>query len=91
MANMIAKADELRSALTRVDRNGDGLLNFEEFKSGLRDLSVQLLDHELVKIWHEASSQEGGKPAGRPTFHTPLPGEKPPRQRKHTQRCWCLA
>ena len=83
MANMIAKADELRSALTRVDRNGDGLLNFEEFKSGLRDLSVQLPDHELVKIWHEASSQEGGKPAGRPTLHTQLQGEKPSRKHKH--------
>ena len=52
---MMAKADELRNALARVDRNGDGLLNFDEFKRGLRGLGVQLPDQELVKIWHEAS------------------------------------
>ena len=74
MSNMIAKADELREALSRVDRNGDGLLNFDEFKSGLRGLGVQLPDKELVKIWHEASSEEGATPAGKPTFQGPLPG-----------------
>jgi hypothetical protein len=88
MANMMAKADELRNALARVDRNGDGLLNFDEFKRGLRGLGVQLPDQELVKIWHEASSQEVGKPAGRPTFQGPLPGDEPP-QHSIRNACRC--
>lgn len=85
---MMAKADELRNALARVDRNGDGLLNFDEFKSGLRGLGVQLPDQELVKIWHEASSQEGGVPAGRPTFQGPLPGDEPPQHCTRTLPRW---
>jgi len=58
-------------------RNGDGLLNFDEFKRGLRDLGVKLPDAELVSIWKEASSGDcagkpAGKTAGRPTL--PLTG-----------------
>ena len=66
----------------RSCRNGDGLLNFDEFKSGLRDLGVQLPDTELVSIWHEASSGEGSKPAGIATLQRQIPGHlygAPPR------------
>ena len=55
-------------------RNGDGLLNFDEFKRGIRDLGVHLPDAELVSIWQEASCGEGFEPAGVPTFQGALPG-----------------
>ena len=73
------RANELRNALARVDRNGDGLLNFDEFKSGLRDLGVALPEQEIAKIWHEASNGSSSiyanaKAAGRPTLQsTSLP------------------
>ena len=38
---LASRADELRDALSRSDRNGDGLLNFDEFKSGLHELGVR--------------------------------------------------
>ncbi len=64
---------ELRTALTRVDRNGDGLLNFDEFKSGIKGLGVQLPEAELQKIWQEASMEPfQARPAGQTAFQCSL-------------------
>mmetsp|Transcript_35554 Transcript_35554/g.111231 ORF Transcript_35554/g.111231 Transcript_35554/m.111231 type:complete len:638 (-) Transcript_35554:1557-3470(-) len=52
--------DKLRSALSSVDRDGDGLLNFKEFRKGLEEIGISLKDDEISSIWKEASqfSQE---------------------------------
>ena len=74
MANGVTHRPEPSPTTPTARRNGDGLLNFDEFKRGIRDLGVQLPDAELVSIWQEASSGEGSQPAGVPTFQGPLPG-----------------
>jgi Ca2+-binding EF-hand superfamily protein len=74
---------KLRTALTRVDRNGDGLLNFDEFKSGIKELGVQLPEAELVKIWQEASMEPfQARPAGQTAFQCSLDGNNCQRSAK---------
>ncbi|EKX47343.1 hypothetical protein GUITHDRAFT_106791 [Guillardia theta CCMP2712] len=41
--------DKLRSALSSVDRDGDGLLNFKEFRKGLEEIGISLKDDEITK------------------------------------------
>ena len=85
MAGQIANqfVGKLRTALTRVDRNGDGLLNFDEFKSGIKELGVQLPEAELVKIWQEASMEPfQARPAGQTAFQCSLDGNNCQRSAK---------
>ena len=38
---LASRADELRDALSRSDRNGDGLLNFEEFSHAVAHSDIR--------------------------------------------------